>query len=234
MFNANFSRTTAKLKQLVNKITEALRGGHQKGREPGFARISLWNGVFPDYPLYVVTDPAQHFVDILRRHHVKAIDASRFCFEMALWMIDQPDLFHSLASVFPAPYTVAMHIAFRLLYEHIEPAIGDSRDLFEQHVREEVPKDQWQHIFDLVKGLSGSMAQVETSIRGFNTALSDTGFDIMLNMLSDPLRVQYALRYGRPCPKVLIDINDLDLPFEFIQAVSDIEGCNVLGKLLDA
>lgn len=235
--NPSGTRRTARdtwpgrVKQLIGNVTEALRG-YQKEREPGFARISLWNNFFKDYPLYVVADPGQHFVDILRRHYLRATDATRFCFEIALWLIDLPEYFHQLASMFPVQYTIAMHIAFKILHEHIEPPAIANASAHLVHVVKEVPKEDWQHILDYIKGCSGSMLQLDSSLTKLRGIVSPYVLDIVLCVLPAPLRIHYAMRFGRPVPQVLLDYENLELPFEFIEAISDIEGENVLDKFL--
>ena len=136
-----------KLKALVDEVVESLRGFGRDKHTPT-ARIALWNSVFSDVPLSPETDMGQHFVDIIRRHLVKCTDAHRFCFEMALLLIDLPSQFHRIASLLPAPYTVAMHIAFRVIHDSIDPSSPDAIEAFVNNIARELPKDQTGNVLN--------------------------------------------------------------------------------------
>ena len=73
-------------------------------------------------------------------------------------------------------------------------------------------------------GFSGNMLVRKIEEVAKSQLMDIEVFDNFLIILPPFLRLHYSIKYGRPPPKVSIDFNKLDLPFEFIQAVSDIDG----------
>ena len=220
-----------KLKTLVDEVVESLRG-LSRDKQPSTARISLWNSVFKDCCLGLETDVGQHFVDILRRHLVRCTDAPRFCFELAVFMVDLPALFHRIASLFPAPYTVALHIAFRMIHESIEPPKPECLGLFVDKVLEEVPKDQVVFILQALKAMQSDALNIDRTVGRIPSMVSPLCFDLLLQAMPSHFRLHFALKYGRPLPQVQLDFDQLELPFEFLQAIADIEGSDFVEQMI--
>ena len=46
------------------------------------------------------------------------------------------------------------------------------------------------------------------------------------------MRLRFALKYGWPLPELRLDFNCLDLPFEFLHAIADIESEEFVEELV--
>jgi hypothetical protein len=212
-----------KFRDIVETATESLRGV-AKDKQASVARISLWNCLFPDFQIPVTTDVAQHFVDILRRHLLRCTRAHRFCFELAAFFIDLPAEFHRIITVLPIPYTVAMSIAFRVLHEAIEYPTRESVRLFVGKVLEDLPQPRLVQFTSLVRALQTEDVNIERILNKMSQLLTVENFDLLLVILPPHLRLHFALKFGRPLPHFKVDFAAIKLPFEFIQAIADIEG----------
>lgn len=212
-------------KSLMEEIIDTLKGT-SRDKQPSTARISLWNTIFTDARIHVSTDVAQHFLDIMRRHLIRCTTAQRFCFEMAVFLIDMPSEFHRVAAAMPSPYTIAMHIAFRVVHDKVERSAPTSKERFADKVMEEVPPEQRVNVLSVLRSLQNDEAQVDRLISRLWSLISPLCFDLLLGsgILPPHLRLHFALKYGRPMPVIRLDFENLDLPFEFLQSIADIEG----------
>ena len=67
---------------------------------------------------------------------------------MSLLLIGLSSQFHRIASLLPAPYTVAMHIAFRVIHDSIDPSSPDAIEAFVNNIARELPKDQTGNVLN--------------------------------------------------------------------------------------
>ena len=57
-------------------------------------------------------------------------------------------------------------------------------------------------------------------------------FDLLLQAMPSHFRLHFALKYGRPLPQLQLDFDQLELPFEFLQAIADIEGSDFVEQMI--
>ncbi|KAH0793342.1 hypothetical protein GPJ56_002752 [Histomonas meleagridis] len=212
--------------QIRETITHAISTlkGNIKEKQSSSARVALWNTIFPNYLIPVTTQIKQHFVDILRRYAVGCTNTQQFCFEMAVFFIDLPDEFDQVVRLLPAPYTIAMHLAFKILHDHIEYPPPESPKKFIERALSRLPTSKANSLKATIESMQSENVNVDNIIQKIYSLGIIELFDNFLTILPPHIRLHYALKYGRPFPKIAIDFSHIDLPFEFIQAIADIEG----------
>jgi hypothetical protein len=135
-------------------------------------------------------------------------------------------------STFPVPYTIAMHIAFRILAENIEKPSHDSLQTFVGQLIEQMPQGKVESFTAQLSLLKSDIPQIEKAMTKIQQILTVELFDMFLSTLPGHIRLQYAIRYGRPLPSFNVEISRLELTFEFVQAVADIEGAEAALALI--
>lgn len=211
------------IRDAINLVVIALKGP-LKDKKTSVTRIAFWNMCFPNSQIPVVTQVKQHFVEILRRYSFGCTTAQQFCFEMAAFFIDLPTEFSLIVSYLPAPYIVAMHLAFRILHENIQYPSPSSPKEFIERASKLLPPSKFSLLESLIEGMCSESVSIDGIVMRVYNLMDIEVFDNFLIILPPFLRLHYSIKYGRPPPKVSIDFNKLDLPFEFIQAISDIDG----------
>jgi hypothetical protein len=214
---------TSRVRETIESSIEALRG-ISKDQQPASGRISLWNRLFPDFDIPVTTDVGQHLVDIFRRHLLRCTTAQRFCFELAVMFVDLPGEFLRVVNFLPFSYSVALKIAFRAIHEHLEfSQRGSVRELVAKLVRELQPMRLSQFTAS-VHAIQHDPANADRAVNKLSQILSTENFDLLLGVMPAHLHLRWALRHGRPLPRFQMDFQSIELPFEFLQAIADIEG----------
>lgn len=219
------------IRDAINVLALALKGP-LRDKKVGVTRIAFWNMCFPDAQVPVTTQVKQHFVEILRRYAFGCTSAQRFCFELAAFLIDLPVEFGLIVSYLPAPFVVAMHIAFRALHEHIQCPAPAAPKTFLDRAALLLPPTKFALLENLIDSMCADSANVDMIIARVHNLMDFEVFDNFLQILPPFMRLHYALKYGRPPPRVEIDFDRLDLPFEFVQAISDIEGPEAVKDLI--
>jgi hypothetical protein len=220
------------VRDAIEAAIDSLRG-IGKDQQVTSARISFWNRLFPDFDIPVTTDVGQHLVDIFRRHLLRSSSAQRFCFELAALFIDLPAEFLRIINFLPFPYTVAMRISFRAIHEHMEfSERGSVRD-FVAKVLLELPPARVQQFSATVHSLQQDTVNSDRTVNKLSQILSPESFDMLLAVFPPHLHLRWALRHGRPLPRFSIDFQSISLPFEFLQAIADIEGEEAANAIVD-
>jgi hypothetical protein len=222
---------STRIRDVVESSLESLRGG-VRDQQSSQGRISFWNRLFPDCAISVTTDIGQHLVDVLRRHLVRLTSAHRFAFEISALFVDLPCEFLRFISVFPFPYTVALKIAFRTIHDHLEYAErGNIRD-FISKVLPELSPTRIGQFSAAVKCLQQDVVNSDRAIHKLCQILSPENFDMLLAVVPPHLHLRWALKHGRPLPEFQINFASLPVPFEFLQAIVDIEGVEAADTLI--
>lgn len=198
------------------------------------SRISIWNSIFTDCPLIAETKIRDHFNNIIRRHLIGVTSAQRFLFELAVFMIDLPEIFTELIDHFPPAYAIAGRIAYRATINSLEKKPDDAEQKLQEAIRREMispPKELLQSITQSAQQ-SENLAKFVQSINP-NQQIPKSVIEAILRCLSPPDRIRYSIMYGVPPPKINLNLELLALPLEFVEAISDIEGKDVAEFLVD-
>ncbi|OHT03865.1 hypothetical protein TRFO_01594 [Tritrichomonas foetus] len=210
-------------KSIIEASTTVLKGV-EKDSVASSARISFWNSLFPDNQYSLEAPVRQLLVDILRRHVIQITSVQRFCFELSALFIDLPGDFAKIISFLPYPYVTAMHISFRALNELIELPQKESTHSFIEKVIDELSPQKLTQLQTHIAAMQSDSLNIERIVNKVQQLLQPDTFDMFLQILPPHLRLHYALKYGRPYPRVKVDFERVRLPPDFIQAVADIEG----------
>jgi hypothetical protein len=117
-----------------------------------------------------------------------------------------------------------MRIAFRAIHEHMEfAARGNCRDFVAKIVLE-LPPPRLAQFGTAIHSLQQDAVNSDRTINKLSQFLTPENFDMLLAVFPPHLHLRWALRHGRPLPRFSIDFQSIPLPFEFLQAIADIEG----------
>ena len=188
-----------------------------------YSRISLWNTVFPDYKYVAATQNADMILGIFRRYLIGSTDTSRFCFELALF-IDIEDELNSIVEVLPFPFTVAIRIALGVLRQHIEPINVHVKTDFRKIMMKRLDPEKYTEFCNIFDEFKNNISQANSYIEQIVKILDEEDLDLFFSILPPPMRLHFCLIYERPLPRIFIDFNNLSIPFEFAQAIADIDG----------
>ena len=214
------------IKSTIDNATQVFKT-LEKDQEAVSARISFWNSVFPDNQYSNETSARQVLMDIFKRHVINAVPAQRFCFELATLLIDMPAEFHKIVSLLPYPYVTALNIAFRTVNQCLEKPSNDSLQMFVEKVVDQLPQVKFTQLYTQILALKAESLNIDRIVNKIESILSTELFDMFLQVLPPHLGLHYALKYGRPYPKLIINFEQIQMPLDFIQAVTDIEGKDV-------
>jgi hypothetical protein len=175
----------------------------------------------------------RHLLLAVLQAYLNDRQTDRFCFEVAVLFMDLAEPFHLFASLCPLPLTVAMRIAYRLLYDHIEVVPAEDRRQLVVEVCENLPREKVIFFKRLFFLLARGVSSIDTCIHELqDTTGCDPTFDKLLMLLPPKDRLHFALKYDSPLPRIDIDFGNIALTTEFLQAVADINGQEFAASLL--
>ncbi|EAY02001.1 hypothetical protein TVAG_217380 [Trichomonas vaginalis G3] len=198
------------------------------------SRISIWNSIFIDCPIIAETKIRDHFNNIIRRYLVGVTNTQRFLFELSVFMIDLPDIFCELIDHFPPPFAVAGRIAYRATINSLECKPADAEHKLQEAIRRDMvnPPDSLIEILADKKNGPRRLSEFVATIDR-NSNIPKSVLEAILKCLPPPERMQFSIKYGVPPPKINLNLSSLPLPFEFLEAIVDIDGKETLEYLID-
>jgi len=197
-------------------------------------RISIWNSVFPDNRIIPETNIRDHFNNILRRHLIGLSSSHRFLFELAVFFIDLPKLFLRILDFLPLPYGIAGRHAFRAVIDSIEPNHPDSQKIFIEKCMEKI-SNPLAILHESNKLLKEDLNGSDKFVQKMYEELSKIDFllfESYISCLYPPERMRYSILYGCVPPRILLDLSNISMPFEFLQAIADIDGINAAKSII--
>lgn len=192
-------------------------------------RIALWNQMFPDTKMHPSTKIRELILTVLRRYIVMQTDTVRFCFELATTFLGLPKAFYEFINPMPYPINVALKLSMKIIIDSIPKPNEANQNLFLSDIQT-LPEQEYHKLILSIQDLNSD--RIDISIANIYQILNKTQFDLFLSILPPKLHLHYSLSYGRPPPKITIDFENIILPFEFIQAISDIDGVEEGHRLL--
>ena len=187
------------------------------------SRISLWNKLFPDIKMHPSTKVRELLLTVLRRYYINQTNATRFCFELATVFLGIPDYFFNFISSMPYPYTIAMKHAMKVLLSSISPPLPNASIALKRNLSTILSSKDLMQFSASIEKIEKN-GNIDESMAEIKVLLNEHYFDLFLETLPSHIRLRYALAYGRPLPKFNINFEQVVLPFEFAQAIADIEG----------
>lgn len=214
----------------AESITKMLKEA-SKADEQAWARCSIWNKIFFDAQILPVFKTRDHFNNILRRHLIGVTDAQRFVFELAVYLIDLPEAFIRTLDLFPYPYQVAGKLAFRAVINSIRPTPPDAKEKFLRLCQHDMPIPSQQ----LLEALEYKKSDVDLDsfLARLKEKVPKPIFEGFLSTRFPQERLKYSIKYGCLPPPIDLDLSTIEMPFEFVQAIADIEGLDVAQKLTE-
>ena len=162
---------------------------------------------------------------VLRRYFINQTNTTRFCFELATVFLGVPDSFYDFISSMAYPYTVAMKHAMKVLLSSIVQPSQNSAALLKSNIASVLSTKELSQFSMAIERISknGNIDEIIAEIKVILKKY-EAYFDLFLKTLPPHIYLRYALAYGRPLPKFNINFEQIVLPFEFAQAIADIEG----------
>lgn len=196
------------------------------------ARLSLWNSVFPDHQVNMTKASMASVLSSILKRYLREKETHMFCFEMAVLFIDLPDDFGQIISHFPWQMRVAMKVAYDVVYESIEqPTEENTREFLVQLAKcSDISKVR--EVAEIIQNASKPDAQLDQVAVIFQNEMSDKMLDLFLATLPGSVRLRLALLLKRPLPKIFLDFERIAMPFEFVQALCDIDGVERIQELI--
>ena len=199
--------------------------------EQSFARMQLWNSVFPDNPVMVTASPVQVLNHVLKLY-LRDRQTDRFCFELAVLFLDLQDEFNRMVAQFPVPLAVAARIAYQTLYECFEQPKEDTMRELIFEMRRNLRKEQVGEVKEAVLRIARGDVNIEKCADVVKRKVPPLVFDLFLAVLPPHPRVHLCLYYSRPLPPIFIDFERMEMPFEFVQALCDVNGVDAVADLI--
>ena len=196
------------------------------------ARFSIWNSIFFDEPIIPDTKIRNHFNNILRRHLIGSTSPQRFLFELSIYMIDLPDLYLKLIDMFPVPYAIAGRIAYRTVINHIEKTSPDATEQLKSALYSFMPSPP-QVVQELADSKGDKVATFEAYVNQIVNSVPHEVLEAIIRTFPPQQRLKYSIKYGCTPPKLDLDLSSLAMPFEFLQAIADIDGAEFASQLID-
>ena len=202
-----------------------------QNKENAYARMEIWNSVFPENRMMVTTPPVTLLQHVLKTY-LRDRQTDRFCFEISVLFLDLPDEFNRMVGHFPFPLCVACRIAYKVLYECFEVTKEDTVKelMFELH--KTLRKEQVGEVKEAVLRIAKGEANVEKCADVVKRKIPPQVFDLFLEVLPIQPRLHLCFYYSRPAPKIFVDFEHMEMPFEFVQALCDINGIEAVAELI--
>jgi hypothetical protein len=211
-------------------IVVSALGPASMGETEGQNRLAIRNDIFPENPVDVSTSLLDHLLQVFSTYR-RDDKVDRFSFEVAVHFIDMPEALHSFVTAFPLPLSVAICSAHSVLLRHIE---------------EQTPVQMQQTITAIFPELSPQQKKVFTTLlrnlaaknyRNLGPLLEPFRETVdlctgVLSLLPGYLHMHLALKFLLPTPRIEIDLANVLMPLEFLQAVADIRGIEFAASLV--
>ena len=214
-------------KRIINELKEASKDNIQ-----ALARFSIWNSVFIDEPIIPDTKIRTHFNNIIRRHLIGSTSPQRFLFELSVFMIDLPNLYLKLIDMFPIPYSVAGRIAFRAVSEKIDATPADATEQLKVIVSRYLPNPPPQ-ISQIIEAKTNRVTTFESYINQLLPLIPREVLEGIIRTFPPKQRMKYSIKYGCTPPKLDLNLSNISLPYEFLQAIADIDGIEMANTLIE-
>ena len=217
----------------ARKIIYELKAASKENIQ-ALARFSIWNSIFHDEPIIPDTKIRNHFNNIMRRHLIGCTSPQRFLFELSIFMIDLPELYLRLIDMFPVPYSIAGRIVYRTVINHIEMTPQNSTEMIHDAIQNFMPNPP-QVVQQIASNENKNMrlSTFETYVNQIVNVVPKELLEAIIRSFPPQQRMQYSIKYGCTPPKLNLDLSNLPMPFEFIQAIADIDGAEIAGELID-
>lgn len=215
-------------------MISTLQGVLQRWDEEGdtHARLGLWNSIFPDYKVNIAKASVASVLTSILKKYVREKETHMFCFEMAVLFIDLPDEFGHIVNCFPWQMRVAMKKAYDVVYESIEQPDPDNIREFILQLSTHVTEEKVKEIAEIIQNATKPEARLDQVAVMFQKSMPETLLDLFLSCLPGCVRLRLALLLNRPLPKIYIDFDRVAMPFEFVQALCDIDGIEQIESLI--
>ena len=214
-------------RKLISELKKASKENIQ-----ALARISIWNSIFIDEPIIPDTKIRNHFNNIIRRHLIGSTSPQRFLFELSVYMIDLPELYLKLIDMFPVPYAIAGRIAFRTVINSIDKTPENAVEHLKQTVSNNMPNPP-QQLRQILETTGSMVNTFESYINQVVPLLPKEVLEALIRCFEPSKRMKYSIKFGCTPPKLLLDLSNLAMPYEFLQAIADIEGFDAAADLLN-
>lgn len=203
-----------------------------RNRTASHTRIAIWNGFFPDSPISLQTSLRHRFTTSLHQY-LSGGPTDRFCFELSVLFLDLPVPFFNLTSSFPAPLSIAMRNAYKVVNEHLEKPNIDSITKLIQTILATLPHEKLPAFKAILQSILYDKSETNKYMKLLKQILDPICFDAFLEAMPPTLRLRYALIYDRSPPRIFIDYKNLSMPIEFLQAICENDGKEEVRKLLN-
>lgn len=190
----------------------------------GINRLTLWNAVFTDFQVAITMPIFEFFLLIIRRYVINQTSTHRFCFELAFLYIDLPEEFNALVRHFPVQYQTALVIASQEIYKRLPTSDVSAETVRLVNSFRMTNERLFPEFKKYISQRKANEISEDAFFKKMNFLLTWEQFDILLACQSPKVRLHYALKYKNPYPLITIDWKNLALPFEFLQAIADIDG----------
>ena len=214
-------------RKIINELKAASKENIQ-----ALARFSIWNSIFIDEPIIPDTKIRNHFNNILRRHLIGVTSPQRFLFELAVYMIDLPDLYLKLIDMFPVPYSIAGRIAYRSVIQHIDPTPQNALENLKEAIYRYMPNPP-QQVIQIVETNASRVTTFESYANQIVDIVPREVLEAIIRSFPPQERMKFSIKYGCTPPTVSLDLSSLPLTYEFLQSMADIEGVDMAKELID-
>lgn len=215
--------------EMYHDAADALKAV-SRNRTASHTRIAIWNSFFPETPLSLSTS-LRHILTRIFHQYLSGGTTDRFCFELSVLFLDLPTHFYELTSIFPAPLSIAMRNAYKVVNNHLQKPNQESMAKLIKTIFQTLPKEKLPLLKAILQAILWDKSNLDQYIDQIREILEPYCFDAFLEALPPTIRLRYALRYNRPPPKVIIDYHNLEMPLEFLQAIGEIDGSKESRKL---
>lgn len=209
-----------KAKSLLSKLDEADEG------KVGYILL-MYNFLFQDSPISTNSQEKDNdgtgklstlFHNVVYRYTIFG-HTDRFCFEFALIFIDNPCEFNEIISLLPAPYTIALRIAYDFLLSSFGASTKGDFDFLTKKIAE---LENANKVIELLNDFISNKKTPDETIRLMQIFLPEKCFALFLRLLQPSLKIHYSIKYSYFIFRFNFKFDEVQMPIEFVQAIADI------------